>query len=103
MPPEANRCELSGRLLERGGLRYTPAGVPVVEFRIGHASEQIEAGNPRRIECELACVAVGAPALLLKESGPGVPMTVGGFIAARSLKQKAPVLHVTTVEFDEQN
>lgn len=102
LPSEANRCALSGLLLERGSLRYTPAGVPVVEFRVGHASEQIEAGKPRRVECELACVAVGPSALLLKESAPGASMTVSGFLAARSLKQKTPVLHVTAIEFNEK-
>lgn len=102
LPPEANRCELSGRLLERGNLRYTPSGIPVIEFRIDHVSEQIEAGNPRRVECELACVAVGPTALLMKESSPGADMTVGGFLAARSLKQKSPVLHVTAIEFVEK-
>jgi primosomal replication protein N len=56
---------------------------------------------PRHVECELACVAVGAPALLLKESSPGMALTVRGFLAARSLKQNTPVLHVTTMEFAE--
>lgn len=89
-------------MLERGSLRYTPAGVPVIEFRIDHASVQIEAGTSRRVECELACVAVGPTALLMKESSPDVIMTVGGFLAARSLKQKSPVLHVTTIDFVEK-
>jgi primosomal replication protein N len=98
----SNRTELAGQLQERGSLRYTPAGVPVIEFRIAHASEQIEAANPRRVECELACVAIGPLALLLKETSPGMELVVGGFLAARSLKQKTPVLHVTTIEFAEK-
>lgn len=97
----ANRTELAGRLLERGSLRYTPAGIPVIEFRITHASEQIEAEVWRSVECELACVAVGVPALLLKESLSGMALIVRGFLAARSLKQKSPVLHVTMIEFVE--
>jgi len=66
-----------------------------------HASEQIEANLPRRVECELACVAVGDMALLLKETMAGAFLKVSGFIAARSLKQKTPVLHVTAIEFAE--
>lgn len=97
----ANRTELAGRLIERGALRFTPAGVPVVEFRMAHASEQVEADLPRLVECELACVAVGGLALLLKEAAPGTALTVSGFLAARSLKQKTPVLHATTIEFEE--
>ncbi len=97
----ANRTELAGRILERGSLRYTPAGVPVIEFRIVHSSEQIEAAASRRVECELACVALGPTALLLKEVGPGSALKASGFLAARSLKQKSPVLHVTQIEFAE--
>lgn len=100
-PLSANRTELAGRLLERGILRYTPAGIPVIEFRVTHVSEQIEAGTSRRVECELACTALGPPALLLKESSPGTELTVSGFLVARSLKQKTPVLHVTVIEFAE--
>ncbi len=82
-------------------LRYTPAGIPALEFRVAHTSEQVEAGNPRSVECVLACTALGQMALLLKDSAPGTALTVGGFLAARSLKQKLPVLHVTTIEFAE--
>ena len=99
----ANRTKLAGRLLERGSLRYTPAGIPVIEFRVAHVSEQIEAATSRRVECELACVAVGPTALLLKETSPSAGLIVSGFLAARSLKQKTPVLHVTTIEFAEEN
>jgi primosomal replication protein N len=47
-------------------------------------------------------VALGATALLLKETQPGMDLIVSGFLAARSLKVKTPVLHVTTVEFVER-
>lgn len=98
----ANHAEVAGLLQERQTLRYTPAGVPVIEFRVVHQSEQFEAGLGRRVECEFPCVAVGAPALLMKEAVPGAALTVSGFIAARSLKQKALVLHVTAIEFIER-
>jgi len=98
----ANRTELTGALQERGRLRYTPAGIPVIEFRIAHASEQTEADVARRVECEIACVALGAPALLLKEVAPGSGLRVAGFLACRSLGQKTPVLHATRIEFAEK-
>jgi len=99
--PERNRCEFGGRLVERSALRYTPAGVPVIECRIAHRSEQIEADCPRHVECELACLAVGSPALLLKDAPPGTLLAVSGFLAAKSLRQAMPVLHVLTIEFNE--
>jgi primosomal replication protein N len=100
---QANRTELTGTLLERGSLRYTPTGTPVIEFRLTHCSEQCEAGIDRRVECEIACIALGTIALLLKETGPGNGMHVTGFLAARSLKQKTPVLHVTRIDFTEHS
>ncbi len=96
-----NRTELAGRLEERGSLRYTPAGVPVIEFRIVHVSEQIEVSVSRRVECELLCVALETAALQMKEIAPGTVLAVSGFLAARSLKQKTPILHVSKIEFAE--
>lgn len=82
-------------------MRYTPAGVPVLEFRLAHVSEQDEASVTRRVECELACVALGTMALQLQSIAPGTALTVSGFLAAKSLKQRIPVLHVSKIEFAE--
>ena len=101
MRSAVNRVEFAGRLLERGSLRYTPAGIPVIEFHVAHVSIQDEAGVPRQVECEMACVALGTSALLLKDATPGLDLCVAGFLAARSLKQKSPVLHAATIEFVE--
>ncbi|WIM05993.1 MAG: primosomal replication protein N [Candidatus Nitricoxidivorans perseverans] len=99
----ANHVRLAGRLLERGSLRHTPAGIPVIEFRLGHFSEQAEAGVSRRVECEMGCVALGSPALLLTGRKPGDGLCVTGFLAARSVKSRTPVLHVNEIEFLEGN
>jgi primosomal replication protein N len=96
-----NRVELSGRLLARGTLRHTPAGIPVIEFRLGHESEQEEAGLKRRVNCEVACVLVGVTAGLLATARLGEALTVRGFLAAKSMKIQAPVLHVNEIEFQE--
>jgi primosomal replication protein N len=90
-------------LLERGVIRYTPAGVPVVEFLLVHSSRQLEAGSERQVECEVSCVALGQMAQLLAATKVGDGIRVGGFLAARSLKRRTPVLHVNTVEFVEGN
>ena len=88
-------------MLERAALRYSPAGVPVIEFRLAHTSEQEEAGNKRRVECEMPCLAMGSAALLLAGTRPGEGLRVGGFMAAKSLKNRGAVLHVTCIEFIE--
>ncbi|WP_284155457.1 primosomal replication protein N [Sulfuricystis multivorans] len=99
---QANHTELAGVLQEFGPLRHTPAGIPVIEFMIVHDSEQLEAGDLRRVTCEIACVALGTTALLIKEASPGSALKVSGFLASRSLKRKTPVLHVIQVEFFEK-
>lgn len=94
---------LSGNLLTLGSLRHTPAGVPVIEFSIAHRSRQEEAGGVRQVECEMACVALGSPAGIVRAAGMNARLTVTGFLAAKSVKSRVPVLHVNTVEFDEGN
>jgi primosomal replication protein N len=92
---------LSGKLLERGALRYTPAGIPALEFRLTHVSGQQEADAVRRVECEIPCVALGQTALLLQDANPGDGIVAGGFLAAKSTKNRSLVLHVTNIEFVE--
>jgi len=99
----ANLTQLSGKLLERGVLRRTPAGIAAIEFRLGHQSEQIEAETPRKVDCEMNCVALGMPAGLLADARPDAAIRVTGFLAARSIKIRAPVLHVQRIEFVEGN
>lgn len=103
MANPANRVEFSGRLLARGVLRHTPAGVPVIEFSLGHASEQQEAGARRRVECEMNAVALGGNAHLLVGAALGTQLLATGFLAARSLKNRNAVLHVNEIEFQEGN
>jgi len=51
----------------------------------------------------MACIALGSPALLLKDANPGDGLNLTGFLAARSVKSRSPVLHVTKIEFLEGN
>ncbi|MFZ2853931.1 MAG: primosomal replication protein N [Rhodocyclaceae bacterium] len=98
-----NRVELSGTLIERKALRFTPAGVPVVECVIGHQSEQIEAGSPRRVECEIQAIGLGPTARWLQAANPGASVHLTGFLAAKSQHSKQLRLHVITIEFVEGN
>jgi primosomal replication protein N len=92
---------LSGRLLELGALRYTPAGVAAVEFKLGHESEQDEAGGKRTIQAEVSAVAFETQAKLLAGRPLGSAVNVQGFIGAKSKRSKRLVLHVTSIEFIE--
>ena len=96
-----NRVELSGRLLELGALRYTPAGVAAVEFRLGHESEQDEAGGRRAIQAEVSAIAFETQAKLLTGRPLGSPVRVEGFLGAKSKRSKKLILHVTNIELIE--
>ena len=84
-------------------MRYTPAGVPVSEGWLQHASAQTENGAQRLVEVEIAVMALGEPARWLQAAPLGGAVKVTGFLAARSRNSKTPVLHVNTIEFLEGN
>ena len=98
-----NCIELSGLLVERKTLRYTPAGVPVSEGWLQHRSSQIENGIERQVEVEIALLALGETARWLQAALLGGAIKVTGFLAAKSRNSKSPVLHVNTLEFLEGN
>jgi primosomal replication protein N len=92
---------LSGRLLELGALRYTPAGVAAVEFKLAHESEQHEAGSQRTIQAEVNAIAFETQAKLLAGRPLGSPVRVEGFLGAKGKRSKRLVLHITNIEFIE--
>ncbi|MGH8734386.1 MAG: primosomal replication protein N [Burkholderiales bacterium] len=92
---------MSGRLLELGALRYTPAGVAAVEFKLAHESEQDEAGGRRAVQAEVSAIAFETQAKLLGGRPLGSSMRVQGFLGAKSKRSKRLVLHVTNIEFVE--
>jgi primosomal replication protein N len=96
-----NRVELSGRLLEAGALRHTPAGVAALQFRLAHESEQEEAGVKRKVQAEIGAIAFETQARLIAGRPLGSGLRVEGFLSARSARAKKLVLHVTNVEFEE--
>lgn len=79
-------------------VRYTPAGLPLLEFVVQHASEQHEAGVKRKAECELAVIAIGDIVDRASAIQPGDQVKLAGFIARRSLKSTRLVLHLNAIE-----
>ena len=67
-----NRVELSGRLLELGALRYTPAGVAGGRIQArGTSRSSDEAGGKRKVQAEVDAVAFEAQARLLAAAAAG--------------------------------
>lgn len=96
-----NRLQLAGSLQELSAPRWTPAGVPVIEFSLAHSSEQPEGGGIRKVECEVPAVAVGDLAKVMAGARVGQGVKATGFMAPRSRNRKSLVLHVTEIEFLE--
>jgi primosomal replication protein N len=96
-----NSFEIDGILTELGQMRYSPGGVPVLAARIEHRSRQMEAGVDREVGLELQMIAVGDKAKSLALARLGSAARVTGFLAAKSLRSRVPVLHIDTIEFLE--
>jgi primosomal replication protein N len=96
-----NRLELSGRLLELGALRFTPAGIPAVEFKVVHESTRDEAGKSRTVQAEVGGIAFETQARLLAGAKLNTQLRLRGFLAAKSKRSRKLVLHVTEIEFVE--
>ena len=77
-------------------LRYTPAGIPLLSVVLHHASEQIEAGMKRKVECEVNAVILGD--LALKGLKIGAQIIAQGFLARRSLKSTQLVMHINEIK-----
>lgn len=115
----ANELVISGRLSERDALRHTPAGVALVNFRIVHESEQVEAGTERKVYVEVACVAAENEARLVAAAPLRAAVRLTGFLAGKgysggssggqvesgagSRTGRQLVLHVTRIEFEESD
>ena len=93
-----NQVALDARLLKRGALRYTAAGTPAIDLRIGHQSMQIEAGTRREARCEVEAVAIGDLAVRLNAEKLNQPLRFSGFLTQFSSRDRKLVLHVVNAD-----
>ena len=89
-----NQVVLTGKLIERNELRHTPAGLAALNFRIGHFSEQVEAGRSRNVHLEIEGVALGDVAKKLSKAMQEMEYRFEGFLTMKSKLSRQPVLHV---------
>ncbi|PIQ14255.1 MAG: primosomal replication protein N [Hydrogenophilales bacterium CG_4_9_14_3_um_filter_59_35] len=99
---DCNQVVLTGRIAEMNALRYTPAGLPLMAFRISHVSEQIEAGFKRKAECEIAAIMMGDPAKTVAGWKVGDSIKAAGFLAKKSQHSQQLVLHLNRIELIER-
>ena len=98
-----NAVALHGELTEVEPLRHTPAGIPLLHFRLQHRSLQVEAGFRRQVECEMSAVAMGEVAVKLARLKAGHRVNVSGFLNRRSRMSKQLILHAIEAEISEDD
>ena len=63
-------------------MRYSPAGVPVLDCVLTHTSQALEAGAMRQVSANIKAVALGAVAQQLDQQTLGQTAVFEGFIAS---------------------
>ena len=96
-----NRVKISGVVLQCGDVRYTPAGIPIVELRIQHESLQIEADMQRQIKLEADAVVIGPLAKMAATVRVDEKVVISGFLAQKSQKNDRLVIHVSELQRTE--
>ncbi|HEX5287133.1 MAG TPA: primosomal replication protein N [Polaromonas sp.] len=96
-----NHVELTACIAELSALRYTPAGIPAVNFILEHESEIVETGATRQVKLTLRAVAFGSLAEQTVRLPLGKAFRFTGFlINART--SKSVVFHIQAFEHFEQ-
>jgi primosomal replication protein N len=92
--PHLNDVTLTVSLIERKALRYTPAGLPALDLGLHHESHVVEAGQARKVVCDLKAVAIGPLAEQLNRTDIGVTLQINGFLGM-SRNGRSVLLHIT--------
>jgi len=88
-----NQVDLTACIAELSPLRYTPAGIPAINFILEHESEMLEAGVNRQVKLTIKAVAFGTLAEQAVKLPLGKPFRFTGFlINART--SKGVVFHI---------
>jgi primosomal replication protein N len=98
----ANEIALTGELTAIEALRYTPAGIPILGFKLLHRSQQSEAGLRRQVECEVNGVAMAEVAVVMARYKAGRAVRVKGFMNRKNRMSVQLILHATEAQAIEE-
>lgn len=93
-----NQVRLVTVLSEREALRYTPAGITVLDVVLTHRSEVVEAGHPRQLDFEFEARAVGEVAEALALVDLGASLEVVGFLSTTRKNSRRLILHIQAIK-----
>ncbi|HMO48344.1 MAG TPA: primosomal replication protein N [Rubrivivax sp.] len=89
-----NRLVLAARLIERRALRYTPAGLPVLDLELKHESELTDDGQPRKVSLQIRAIAIGRITQALDALALGDAGSFAGYLAP-ARNGRGLLFHVT--------
>ena len=92
-----NRVVLQAQVVERGPVRYTPAGLPALDLSLKHESQVTEAGHPRKVSLEMRAVGIGAVAEQVAKLAVGDTAGFAGFLVP-TRNGKGVLLHITELD-----
>jgi primosomal replication protein N len=92
-----NRLVLTAQLLERGAVRYTPAGLPALDLSLKHESEVTQDGQPRKVSMEIRARGIGDITRRLAGLEIGSTHGFAGFLGSQR-NGRGVVFHVTELD-----
>jgi primosomal replication protein N len=92
-----NRVVLQAHVVERGAMRYTPAGLPALDLSLRHESQVTEAGHPRKVSLEVRAVGIGPVAERIGKLAVGDTAGFAGFLGS-GRNGKGVLLHITELD-----
>ena len=92
-----NRLVLTAQLVERGALRYTPAGLPALDLSLKHESEVTQDGKPRKVWFEIRARVIGEITQRVETLEMGSTHGFAGFLGSQR-NGRGVVFHVTELE-----
>jgi primosomal replication protein N len=92
-----NRLVLLAQLVERGALRYTPAGIPAFDLSLRHESQVTQDGQPRQISVEIKARALGDITRRVAQLELGSSHGFAGFLGSQR-NGRGIVFHVTELD-----
>ena len=91
-----NRLELNAQIESISVLRYSPGGLPVLDFLLLHESMVFEAGQSRKIQLTMKSIAMGTLAERISRFDLGSTWLFHGFLGS-SKNFKSVVYHIQEV------
>ncbi len=92
-----NRVVLTAQLVERGALRFTPAGLPALDLSLKHESSVTQDGQPRQVSVEIKARAIGEITQRLASVEMGSTHGFAGFLGSQR-NGRGVVFHVTELD-----